>query len=395
MLMATIDSRCGGPQLFETAALPPDQLSTLLGLLYQGPMEATPWSSSLEFIRRQLDASFVTLVLRRPGSVRPGLIVNASVYGASLPGEPSYSNDYYSLCPFIGLPIDQVFTSDEIFGESGWCANQFYKQYLQPLDLRYILGANIRTDDGVECAFFVSRSHGSRDYSATEKAFIRILLPHLKRAVDLHSKLDVVESERSLYAGTIDRMLIGTIILDESGKILKRNSAADSLIATKDGIQVSNGVLEAHCPLENRKFQKVIRLALSNHLAAATSSAEVTTLSRPSGKTPLNVLIRAIPLNYYSEESKRRPAVAVFIRDPVSTSQTSRDMMRKLFKLTRTETELALLMADGLTLDEAADELGIMKNTVRAHLRGIFAKTGATRQATLMKTLLSSVISLG
>src|SRR5438445_5043007 len=104
MLMATIDARCGGPQLFETAALPPDQLSTLLGLLYQGPMEATPWSSSLESIRRQLDASFVTLVLRRPGNVRPGLIVNASVYGASLPGEPSYSNDYYSLCPFIGLP---------------------------------------------------------------------------------------------------------------------------------------------------------------------------------------------------------------------------------------------------------------------------------------------------
>jgi DNA-binding CsgD family transcriptional regulator len=52
-------------------------------------------------------------------------------------------------------------------------------------------------------------------------------------------------------------------------------------------------------------------------------------------------------------------------------------------------------MADGLTLDEAAEQLGIMKNTVRAHLRGIFAKTGATRQATLMKTLLNSVVSLG
>ena len=202
MLTATTDTRCTGSHFFETAALPPDQLSTLLGLVYQGPMEAAPWSSALEFIRRQLDASFVTLVLRAPASERPGLIVNASVYGAPLPGEPSYSNYYYALCPFIGLPIDQVLTADEIFGKGGWCTNNFYKQYLKPLDLRYILGAKIRTDDGVECTFFVSRSHGSHDYSAAEKAFIAVLLPHLRRAVDLHSKLDVVESERFLYAGT-------------------------------------------------------------------------------------------------------------------------------------------------------------------------------------------------
>lgn len=45
-LMATINARGGGPNLFETAALPPDQLGTLLGLLYPGPMEVMPWSSA-------------------------------------------------------------------------------------------------------------------------------------------------------------------------------------------------------------------------------------------------------------------------------------------------------------------------------------------------------------
>ena len=394
MLSTSAEVRTSETRLFEIAALPPEQLSMLIGQIYQGPMEATPWSGSLEFIRRRLHASFATLVLRTPASTRPGLIANASAFGTLLPGEPSYSNDYYAQCPFIGLPNDQVFTADEIFGEDGWRAHKFYRQYLQPLDLRYILAANIRTADGVECAFFVCRGHDASDYSAAEKAFIAVLLPHLKRAVDLHSKLDVVESERSLYAGAMDRMLIGTVILDEGGQVLKSNGAADGMITEQDGILVSKSVLEAHCPVENRKFQKAIRLALANHLGGASASVEVMTLSRSSGKAPLSVLIRAIPLNYYAEESKRRPAVAVFIRDPVSASHTSRETVRKLFRLTRTETELAMLMADGLTLDEAAEELGIMKNTVRAHLRGIFAKTGATRQATLMKTLLSSVVSL-
>ena len=57
-------------------------------------------------------------------------------------------------------------------------------------------------------------------------------------------------------------------------------------------------------------------------------------------------------------------------------------MLHRLFRLTPMETEIALLV-DGLTLDEAAAATGITKNTARAHLRGIFAKTGATRQAVL------------
>jgi hypothetical protein len=32
------------------------------------------------------------------------LIVNASTYGALLPGEPLYSEHYYAHCPFLTLP---------------------------------------------------------------------------------------------------------------------------------------------------------------------------------------------------------------------------------------------------------------------------------------------------
>jgi DNA-binding CsgD family transcriptional regulator len=39
--------------------------------------------------------------------------------------------------------------------------------------------------------------------------------------------------------------------------------------------------------------------------------------------------------------------------------------------------------------------LGISKNTARAHLRAIFSKTGVTRQATLVRILLGSVVPLG
>ena len=58
------------------------------------------------------------------------------------------------------------------------------------------------------------------------------------------------------------------------------------------------------------------------------------------------------------------------------------------------EAALALLLANGYTLDEAAVELKIRKNTIRAHLRSIFAKTGVRRQTTLIHLLLNSVASI-
>ena len=382
------------PELFDVAALPPSQLSTLLGQVYQGPLEPTPWSSLLEAIRLQLQASFATLVLRTPASERPGLIVNASAYGPLLPGEPSYSEHYYAVCPFLDWPTDRIATADEVFGGAAWCAHEFYLQYLKPLDLRYILTSNMRTEAGVECALFVSREHAGRDYDAADKALIGILLPHLKRAVDLHSTLDVLESERGLYAGAIDRLLVGTLLLDESGQLMKSNVAAADLLAKQDGIHSRHNRLQAYCSIENRALQKAIQTTLARHLTAANASCEVIALSRPSGEAPLSLLLRPIPLNYCADDSCRRPAVAVFIRDPLGSPQASRATLRKLFQLTATETEVALLMMDGLTLDEAATALGTSKNTVRAHLRGVFAKTGATRQSLLVKTLLNSVVAL-
>ncbi len=54
-----------------------------------------------------------------------------------------------------------------------------------------------------------------------------------------------------------------------------------------------------------------------------------------------------------------------------------------------------MLLANGLTLDEASEELDISRNTARAHLRSIFSKTGVTRQTVLVRLILRSVATLG
>lgn len=378
----------------ELAGISAQELSELLGLTYRGPMEPTPWASLLDALRRRFDASYLTLVLRNPIHERPGLIVNASIHGPHLPGEPSYSEHYYSICPFLDWPVDQVATADQVMGSEHWLAHDFYQSYLRPLDLRHVLVANMRTAAGMHCALFACRGHAGADFDDAEMALVRLLLPHLQQAVDLHSTVDQLDSERLLYAATIDRLLVGTAILDTTGKVMRCNQAAQRLFAARDGLECRQEKLHAFGGQDNRDLQRAIGTVLQHHQHGKEDCIEVLTLARPTGEVPLNLLLRPIALNYEGQGQARRPAVAVFIRDPSDSPQASRRLLRSLFQLTRTETEVAMLMMDGLTLDECAERLGVSRNTVRAHLRGVFAKTGATRQAQLVKTLLNSVASL-
>ncbi|MDI3258717.1 MAG: LuxR C-terminal-related transcriptional regulator, partial [Sinobacteraceae bacterium] len=71
------------------------------------------------------------------------------------------------------------------------------------------------------------------------------------------------------------------------------------------------------------------------------------------------------------------------------------ELVRRLFGLTRMEAQLALLLAEGYTLDEAAEKMDVRRNTARTHLRSIFCKTGVTRQTMLVRLMLNSVLTLG
>jgi DNA-binding CsgD family transcriptional regulator len=70
-------------------------------------------------------------------------------------------------------------------------------------------------------------------------------------------------------------------------------------------------------------------------------------------------------------------------------------MLSQLFGLTRAEAALATQLSRGLQLQDAADALNISPHTARTQLKAIFAKTGVSRQAELVRLLVKSVAALG
>ncbi|GAB3628981.1 helix-turn-helix transcriptional regulator [Pandoraea terrae] len=373
-------------------ALSLESFGELLHLIQRGPLSPVPWQDALQWLGKHLHANWVTLMLRPQTVDRAGLVLVAQA-GSQVRGAGAYSQHGYALDPFVKLPPDRIMSIDEVIDDKTWRNSEFFRQFLAPYDIAYMLGVDFRTEDRVDCHFRICRASTEAPFSEADRAFCAMLLPHLKLSVHMHSLIDGMESERKLYAGAVDRMMVGTVVLDETGAIVSTNSVAEEIFAERDGLTLSHGAIRIAYTDEARQFQDLQRKAMAMPAETGPVLAEAMSITRPSGKTKLGMVLRSIPLAEWSE-GKRRPAVAIFIRDPERKSQASEDILKRLFGLTSAEATLAVMLANGLTLDEAVYELDIRKNTGRAHLRAIFSKTGVRRQTMLVHLVLSSVAQL-
>jgi DNA-binding CsgD family transcriptional regulator len=77
----------------------------------------------------------------------------------------------------------------------------------------------------------------------------------------------------------------------------------------------------------------------------------------------------------------------VFVTDPEQRMATSAEILQLLFELTRAESRLAIALLDGKSLHEAAELIGVARETVRSQIKSIFQKTGTQRQGELIRLL--------
>lgn len=380
----------------------------LIGLIYQGPLEARPWQSFLPLIREIMDAQVVSLVLRPPAAGDRGVILNCrrpTGHASSEPAETlladpndweaiTYREQFFALDPFINLPPGKVVTQAELVPDEELLASEYYHNYLEPIGIFHILGVDTVEPDGLMARLRVARRLEEAPFERQHKELCERMVPHLQRAIQIHARLNRMESERALYAGAVDQLTVATVILDEQKRVLSRNSVAETILDDKDGLSVVEQVLQADNRGANEQLQQLVKDAVSAQISGETSMARALRIPRPSGKADLGLVVRPIPASEWSE-GQSSPCVAVFISDPQMQEDSSRQLLAELFELTPAEANLAIKLARGLSLAEVSEEQNISQHTARAQLKSIFSKTAVTRQAELVRLVLKSVASLG
>ena len=380
--------------------------SDLIGLLYQGALEPQPWQSALPALREALDAQVVSLVLRPPSADDEGVILNCVRQDESVDNShvtladpndwevSAYREQFFSLDPFVSLPLDKVIALEDILPDKDLVTSDYYLHYLKPINLFRILGVDTSEPGGMLARLRFSRRASEPRFKATERQLLTLLTPHLSRAIEIYAKLNRMTSERDLYAGAVNQLSVASIILDEQGRMLTTNAVGRALLDQGEGLSLRDGHLHIEGRNINKELQEALTSIIREQLHGETSMVRALRVPRPGGRSDLGLVVRPVPASQWSE-GQVSPSAAVFISDPDLQESTSRPILGALFELTPAEANLATLLARGLSLAQVSVAQNISQHTARAQLKSIFAKTGVSRQAELVRLVLKSVASLG
>ncbi|CJL66795.1 ATP-dependent transcriptional regulator [Streptococcus pneumoniae] len=383
-------------ELLAQAGVGVEQYDEIINSMYDAALDSLSLGRAMRLMRNLFQANYVTLILRvSEDTVMAPMIVSGEVAGVDDPrGAVTYLTYQNEGAPFNAIEPDVVFTIEDLMSPAEWSSSTYYLMYCHPYDTFHMLGVNIATPEGGTLRFRINRPKTAPAFSEADRALCDLLVPHLRRAMHIYSRLDRTASMGMLYSQAISRLSVATMVLDESGKVLEYNPVASEILESNDGLKLVGGRLEATYPSDNRELQRVLRSAFAGQNAEGESSTVAISISRPSGQVNFGVVVESVP-SHDVADSKARPAAVVYIRDAAGKSLANTMVTKQLFNLTPAETALALELANGLSLEEAAEELNIRRNTARAHLRSIFSKTGVRRQTELVRIMLNSVMALG
>jgi hypothetical protein len=206
----------------------------------------------------------------------------------------------------------------EVFDHIALEQTDLYREWMKPQGLEpcWPLNHTLTTEAGDPIgAFAVFRAHGQGPFTEDERCDADQYVPHLRRAVDIHVKLHGVQRVHLALAEVMDRLPMGMILLDSARQVVVQNRAAERICAGGDGLRIDSGGPNAADARENAVFQTLIADAMEGKVGRAFASRGFLSVSRPSAKRPLSVMVTSL-----RDVAQGAPVgaavIALFVTDP-------------------------------------------------------------------------------
>lgn len=363
----------------------------LVHLIYEAVTDASAWQEILRRLQRVFSADAVLLG-------RHDLVSRTGAYLHEIGMDPGlcgrYEAEFAAKNPWMTVarpyqPLSVV-TGEDILPNAELMRTEFYQHYLRPQRLLHRLcGVALRS--GPEFWYVTAaRRSGQPTFGEADRRSLARLLPHVERALELTWQFARERSARHALLDILDQLPTSIVVVDAEAYPVMVNAAAESILAMGDGVLVNGKRLQALWPVERARLSQLIASACAAANGEAPGAGGHVTITRPSGCQPFLVTVSPLPRTYRDRAGRRMRVAAVIIKDPQAKPQANAETRREiaaLYELTRAEGRLLNLILDGLGLFEAAERLGVSRNTARTHMKRIYAKTGARRQAELIRRL--------
>ncbi|MBU2379384.1 MAG: hypothetical protein KJ824_09495 [Alphaproteobacteria bacterium] len=277
--------------------------------------------------------------------------------------------------------MGRALTSDTLLSRADFSRTAFYNEFFRSFgdDTGVSLGALIKTDRGF-IGLGLHRALTAKAYDDGEIARLGDAIPHLKRMIDIRSRLGGAAKHAGDLASALDAHSHGIILTDHTGRVTFANQLAETLLAAGDALRMREGRLVA------RESSSQTSLEAAIHSAGRGAAGGALWARRADGSGCRLVVSP-------HRTSGELIGALILIDDPARPLVDFRASLRALYGLTAAEADLARRLFEGLSPQEAANARGVALSTIQSQLKSIRARTGIRRQSELA-TLIASLLPL-
>ena len=235
------------------------------------------------------------------------------------------------------------------------------------------------------------------DYGPAKPADIAAaesILPHLAKALDVTRPATIAREQRDNLAESINHLNVGICILDQRRRTIFRNIEFDRQLDRYDSFRVDR---DGRLALNPDRFDRTIIDLFDHHghhgkYGARPRKEAIASSINDDGEFAL--CVEVIPLRRADEFGEMHlDGHVIYSLDTSQSYDLRARMISDLYGLSRSETEILTLMAEGLTNPEISDRRTKSIHTVNSQVKSVLAKTQAANRTQLIR--LATNLSVG
>lgn len=366
-------------------------LESLIQRIYEAAAGTASWASFLVCLAGALDSGFPTFFFADPTKQEGSLAISVGMDEKSF---HEYGRYYHPLNVWTRGAAQRdlvhpgmVRLSHELCSRRDLLRSEWYADFCRPHNWSQGMAATILRDGAQSSNVAVFADGARRPYDDDDAALFRALLPHLQRGLRMHMHLAASHARGQALEAALNGLNIPVLLVSAETKILFMNAAAEELLRVSDGLVAEGGVLRALLLEETRALQTLVAGAAQTSARHGRMSGGRLRVSRRLSREPLEIDISPLPSRRDEWLLKQSPAAALFVIDRSRLQIADDSALIRLHGLTASEARVARAISRGLSGKVICRDLNISYNTLKTHLKHIYAKTQTRHQIDLLRVL--------
>ena len=261
-----------------------------------------------------------------------------------------------------------------------------YNEMFPRSHLQNSLAVRLGASDGTYVFWAVGDPVVRDDWGSSQVAMVTRLAPHVRQFVRVRQALAHAGAREATATALLENPRLGVVHVDRNGRILEVNDRARGILRDGDGLSDDGGVLRALQPGDRPLFERLLAAALPHSGAVAVGGSLA--LGRSSLASRFMVHVRPVTIRQ-PDYGARRVAALVLIVDPRGHHDIDPGLVANTLGFTPSESQVAVWLAEGKSVRAMAQATGRTQNAIHWHLKHIYQKCSVSRQADIVRLVLS------